>query len=75
MVENEIIEEWLRSSDYSDSKGGRVLLIALFRDFICFCAKNDYDVPPITDRRLSDVLQELGYEKVQTCNGMAFVMK
>lgn len=75
MTDRNLIEEWLRSSDYSDTKGGRVLLVALFRDFICFCAKNGYDVPPITDRRLSDVLQELGYDKVQTRDGMAFVMK
>lgn len=74
MEYKEIIAEWLRSADYSAAKNGRVLLSALLRDFICFCVRNGYDVPPVTDRSLSCALQEMCYEKVQTFEGMAFIM-
>lgn len=74
MEDIKIIEEWLSNSDYSDAKNGRVFLVALFRDFICYCAKNGYDVPPITDRKLSEALVSLGYEKIQARDGMVFVM-
>lgn len=66
------IEEWLKDRDYSNER--RVLLIDLFKDFVCWCYDKGYCVKELTINGLSKTLVGLGYIKVQSYNGMYFLM-
>lgn len=70
MEEN--IKEWLSQVDYSHER--RVLLIDLFKDFVCWCYDRGYSVKELTINGLSKTLVGMGYIKVQSYNGMYFLM-
>lgn len=66
------IKEWLSQVDYSNQR--RVLLIDLFKDYVCWCYDRGYSVKELTINGLSRSLVGLGYIKVQSYNGMYFLM-
>ena len=66
------IKDWLKEVDYSDQR--RVLLVDLFKDLVCWCYERGIDVKPLTINGLSKTLVGLGYIKVQSYNGMYFLM-
>lgn len=70
MEEN--IKKWLEEVDYHDQR--RVLLVDLFKDLVCWCYERGIDVKPLTINGLSKTLVGLGYIKVQSYNGMYFLM-
>lgn len=75
MKEN--VKKWLSESDFSDIRGkdNRVLLIDLFKDYVCWCYRNREDIKEFTVQTLSSMLEEIGYEKIQSYRGMYFLIK
>lgn len=69
----EKIECWLSEADYSDAR--RVLLIDLFKDFVCWHYKHGEDMSSLTVQALSSELVAIGYNKVHSYSGVYFIIK
>lgn len=67
------IERWLSENDYSEVR--RVLLIDLFKDFVCWHYRNGEDMSMLTVQTLSSELVSMGYDKVHSFGGVYFIIR
>lgn len=72
---DDYIDRWLADMNIGEKEKPRILLIDLFKDFVCWCYARGYDTKEITVQRLSSALITRGYEKVQSYKGMYFIMR
>lgn len=70
----DIVKEWLSASSGRYEVGEKVLLSTLLCEYMYWCGENQIPALPITDRSLSDILTSLGYEKVMSRTGTAYVI-